>query len=206
MSVRYAHRHHGHFVCGGVAVPAPHVVDLFETAFTIITPPQWDARGEDADFYAAWTLDLYVGDRRVCVGEVECLSDAVVGYVPVPIEDPREPSFVARAYDANYQAFELSGDIPDGWRLGVFINIANNLMILDITLHGTHGDLECTPATVEAMLPYLEKKPTPWQKVRLWMKARSLVLYWEELTAYQMEMGGTAYLRDLAQATRLFAP
>lgn len=37
---------------------------------------------------------------------------------------------------------------------------------------------------------------TGWKRVRDILSKRSIVLYWHELTAHQMAVGGTAYVRD----------
>lgn len=65
-------------------------------------------------------------------------------------------------------------------------------------------DVDWTPALLEEHSRRWDRVRR-WDKVRRWVKARSVVFYWEELTAHQMQEGGTAYRRDVAEAARMFA-
>lgn len=49
------------------------------------------------------------------------------------------------------------------------------------------------------MLPHISTYKDDWVVLRKRMMLRSIVLYWEELTAYQMAPGGAAYERDVSE-------
>ena len=105
----------------------------------------------------------------------------------------------------------LSTPSPDwDWELHVFLCDDGETLVcgchlmwyldmdtVDATYHGSTVEI-CRGDEVFHILRRIAVARTGWKKVRRALTVRSIVLFWNEMTAYQMEVGGTAYLRDMA--------
>lgn len=196
MSVRYAHRYNGTYVCGGVAEQMPPCEGQVVLRYSILVPPEWNTFLRYNKWMRdkkGWTLDLYVGDRKFRLGEVALWRGAVWEYKLLKVEDPRGKDLVDE--EGQY----------DGWELDVSVHVGNapSLLIGLFAFRNVSGDAPVyTCFKVESLLFNVKEKEY-WGKIRKWVVARSVLLYWEELTAHRMQKDGTAYLRDMEEMATL---
>lgn len=203
-------------MCGGVATHTVRRVGGTGADFTITLPPAWDhldAESTYEDFrcvYDGWTLDLYVGPRSFRLGRAHGDADACLRYGACVCAEPQPPLPVTPRLFLRGRgpAFAVDAHERCCWNLLATVDLTYKVLTLDIALYFVHGEpwewYGCDDATVTSLLPCLRR--SHWNQVRGWVKLRSIVLYWEECTAHQMQPGGTAYRRDVAAAARMFDP
>ena len=216
-NIRYEHRWHGSYICGGVALPY-YDSDYKFAGFRICTPSTWKNYEKpmeegDGNFFDGWTLDIWFDGKWFATLTIdEFINDEVFQFYEVPIRDPRNASWTPRlvnfADDTDIThldqfSYDWNAHFQCWWeRKEVLFRVSPTLpeWVHDNYRNSNSGE-DIWPfyhqVNVCNMLRHLKKRTSQWSKVRRIVNLRSIVLFWEELTKYQMGPGGTAYHRDI---------
>ena len=210
MSFRYAHRRRGTYVCGGTAFFTPTDIETV-VAVDIETPAEWPSRFHsptDGDrFFDDWTLDVWFHGKwfATLVMKYTFLT-WYCQYDQVFVDDPRDPqSRLLQCVAVNtYEDVTYKDKHAVSWSVQPSMFLRTDGAVLHFQMMAWVPDerydwdlVHYDFSSVTRMLPRLVR--VGWAKVRRVMRLRSIVLYWEELTRHQMQPGGTAFQRDVAE-------